>query len=101
MTKYIRLAVLVPFLFLAACEQKVTQANFKKITTGMTLNEVQTILGKGEKLVQEGSGIESYGVGSSAKGNKDQDVWSFKEDSREITVTVKAGKVIDFNSRGL
>ncbi len=97
MTKFIRLAVLIPFLCLAACEKKVTQDNFKRITVGMTINEVQAILGKGEKLVQEGSGIESYGVGSTSKGNKDQDVWLFKEDSNEITITVKAGKVIDMN----
>ena len=100
MSKFIRLAVLVPFLFLAACEQKVNDANYKKIAAGMSLNEVQTILGKGEKLVQEGQGIESYGVGSPGKANKDQDVWMFKEDSREITITVKAGKVIDMNKRG-
>ena len=100
MSKFIRLAVLVPFLFLAACEQKVNVANYKKIAAGMSLNEVQTILGKGEKLVQEGQGIESDGVGSPGKANKDQDVWMFKEDSREITITVKAGKVIDMNKRG-
>ena len=98
MTKYIQLAILVPFLFLAACEKKVTQENFKKISVGMTLNEVQAILGKGEKLVQQGSGIESYGVANTSKGNKDQDVWIFKEDSNEITITVKAGKVIDMNN---
>lgn len=100
MTKYLRLAVLIPFLFVASCKQKVTEDNFKLIKVGMTLNEVQAFLGKGEKLEQEGRGIESYGVGSPGKTNKDQDVWLFKEDSREITITVKAGKVIDMNKIG-
>ena len=100
MSRFARLAIIVPLIFLASCQQKVNDANFKKIQTGMTQREVETLLGKGEKQVEEGAGIGYSGVAEKSKGSDKLSTYLYKEDSREITVTFKDGKVMDMNKRG-
>src|SRR5258707_11960175 len=47
-TRGLGLALLLACLLIGGCAKKVTKANFDKIATGMTLKEVEAVLGKGE-----------------------------------------------------
>lgn len=100
MARLVRLAVVIPLIFLAACQQKVNDANFKKLAQGMTMREVEMLLGKGEKQVEEGTSIGGAGLAERSKSSEKLSTYLYKEDSREITVTFKDGKVVDMNKRG-
>jgi hypothetical protein len=49
-------AVLALCLLAAGCKTKLTKANYDKINNGMTLEEVEAILGRGDKE-GDGSGV--------------------------------------------
>lgn len=79
-------------LCLAACEQKITQANFDKINTGMTRSQVENLLGPGEDQTASGVGISYGGVAQSKTASESTFVWKGK--SITITVVFKDGKVV-------
>ncbi len=88
---------------LASCEEKVTLDAYQSIKAGMTLDEIERLLGgSGEKQVVGGVGISSGGIAGGASGTGDQTtyVWKGKGGS-EIAVTFKDGKAISFNQTGL
>lgn len=93
--------LLVGASLLAGCEKKVTMSNFDQVQNGMTLSEVEAILGKGEKQAQGGVNISSSGLLSGSKGPSNQEVFRWVEGRAEITVTLQDGKVIMKNSAGL
>lgn len=81
-------------LLLAGCGSKVTKDNFAKVKAGMTQQQVQDILGKGE--VSEGTAASLPGIGSiSAK----KEVWT--DGSKTITVVYANDKVATVASSGL
>jgi hypothetical protein len=101
--------VLAVCLLLPACgNSKVTKPNFDKITVGMTLSEVEAILGKGSK-VDEGDGSNvaaqvgvdvTMGAGPPRKTG-DTYTWDGKGD-KSITVFFGLdGKVKLTKSKGL
>ncbi len=86
---------------LAGCESKVTQANFDQITNGMTLGEVEKLLGSGTLDEQPaGVNISAGGVGDGAKASKDQ-VYMWKDGSAQVVVTFTDGKVVQKRQTGL
>jgi len=86
--------VLIGLLSLmVACESKVTQANLDRIKPGMTIQEVERILGKGERADQSGMSISGAGVAGSSSGNSQQ-TYTWKSSSLEITVICAGGKVV-------
>lgn len=92
------LAVLVPLvlslLLLSGCEEKITQTNFDKITNGMSLTEVERLLGSGtDDTPAAGYGVSSGGVlGSKAAEEK---VYVWKGKGFRIIVKMKDGKVVE------
>ncbi len=94
-------------LFLALCllllpgcgKNKVTKDNFEKITTGMTLAEVETILGgKGTKVEEGdvsnstmGGGVVNLESGKPAGPPIQKYVW--EKGTKKITVHISEGKV--------
>jgi hypothetical protein len=60
----IRLAmVLALCLLVPACKSKLSKANFDKVKDGMTLDDVEKILGKGTKEAGDGSNVAGqFGV---------------------------------------
>jgi hypothetical protein len=62
--KFVRLAVVLALcLLIPACvKNKVTKVNYEKITDGMTMAEVEKILGKGEKETDGGGMAAQVGV---------------------------------------
>ncbi|MHC4444956.1 MAG: DUF3862 domain-containing protein [Planctomycetota bacterium] len=87
-------AVLVGLILLAfAGCSKVTQENYDKINNGMTLDEVQKILGKGT----EKSGIS--GAAGNVTGSAKILTWGTEE--KGITITFANDKVILKTQKGL
>ena len=88
-------------LFLSACGEKINDEGFNAINTGMTLGEVEKILGaKGEKQEISGVSISAAGVGGSSRGSGDQYTYVWKDNNKEISVTTQGGKVISKGKAG-
>jgi hypothetical protein len=100
------LLLLALCLLLAGCRKsKLTQENFDKIKNGMTLKEVEAILGEGTSQGGDGANVAaqfgvdvSGGVQQQAPAATDY-VW--EGDKKKITVTFKQGKVVNKTSSGL
>lgn len=91
-------AVLVPLvlslLLLTGCEEKITQSNFDKITNGMTLTQVEKLLGSGtDDTPAAGYGVSYGGVLGSKAAEEKVFVWKGK--GFRIIVKLKDGKVVE------
>jgi hypothetical protein len=87
-------AMTMSLALLVACENKVTQAGYDQIQTGMSLSQVEKILGGAGKddTSHAGISISGAGVGSAAGSPEKTYVWSGK--TMTIQVIVKDGKVV-------
>lgn len=92
---YARLALVVVLcLLLPGCKSKVTKANFDKVTIGMSLEEVEKILGKGAKETGTNTG-GAVGLAlptTPTVGGGDEYKWESNDHS--ITITFRQGKVV-------
>lgn len=85
-------------LTLAACENKVTIANYDQVTNGMSLGEVEKLLGKGaDDTPSAGYGVSGGGVMSATASPEKVYVW--KTDHLTVTVNFKDGKVVQKSKR--
>lgn len=96
------IAVLVAaaLLALAACEKKVDQAHFDRVNTGMSLAEVEKIMGKGAKQDVGGVSISGSGI-AGGKSSNAQVTYIWQDGQREIAVTFQDDKVISKNKSGM
>jgi hypothetical protein len=93
-------------LALAGCKKsKITQENYDKIKTGMSLSEVEAILGEGTKEGGEGEnmaaqvGVDLSGGVGAQKSAITEYVW--EKGDKKITVSFVQGKVSNKRSSGL
>lgn len=91
--KLIGVAVLALLVVALSGCGKVTKANYDKIETGMTLNQVEDILGKGTEEAGIGGAIGN--VAGSAK------VMKWGDEQKSITVTFANDKVVAKLQKGL
>jgi len=76
---------------LVACESAVTMENYQQIQKGMTLSEVESIMGgSGEDQTMGGAGIGATGIEGQA-ATESVHVWS--DGDKQIIVTFRDGKV--------
>jgi hypothetical protein len=89
-------------LALGGCESKLSQESYAKIKKGMTLVEVQKILGGSgeEDSSPSGMTISGAGVAGSSKETKEK-IYVWKEGGATITVVVVDGKVVEARQSGL
>jgi hypothetical protein len=80
-------------IMLAGCGSKVTKSNFDQIKTGMTVAEVEGILGKGTESTGASGAIA--GLAGSFK------VMAWKDGDKTITVNFANDKVVLTASSGL
>lgn len=86
-------------ILLASCEQVVTAENYEQITVGMTLGQVEAILGPGQEEASAGVGIGSAGLlERSARDTRRTYVW--EESGRQIIITFDDGKVVSKRKSG-
>jgi hypothetical protein len=102
--KFVRLAfILAVCLLIPACKSKVTKANFDKITNGMTLAEVEKILGKGSKEEGDGTGTAAqFGVAipTAPTAGRGEFYKGESTTGNSITVGFRDGKVATKSSSG-
>jgi hypothetical protein len=98
------LALFTISLFLAGCgKSKITQENYAKIENGMTLDEVEHVLGNGTPAGGDGSLVAAQvgvDVGSGASRSSTVEyIWESGNNS--ITVAFRQGKVVNKRKTGL
>jgi hypothetical protein len=96
-------AVLALCLLIGACKSKVSKAHFDKVREGMTLEDVEKLLGKGTKEEGDDSNVAAqFGValplGPTAGGGG---AWKRESGTNSITVLIRQGKVVGKQSSGL
>jgi hypothetical protein len=90
-------ALLLP---LAACEDKLTQENYDKIKIGMSLYEVEHLLGgKGEMVDRGGMSISGGGI-ATGSGQTTQQLYEWRKGGKAITVLCTDGKVVQPGKEG-
>jgi len=96
MVKYrsviVRMVVVCLLLIVVGCS-RVTQGNYEKIETGMTVSQVESILGEGTEETSVGGAIGE--LSGSAE------VLSWGSETKSITVTFVNGKVVAKAQKGL
>ena len=101
--KYVQIAVVLALcLLIPACKSKVNKANFDMIKEGMTLAEVEKILGKGTKETGDGSNVAGqFGVVvSSTPTSGGGDFYTWETNTSKITIGVRDGKVANKRAVG-
>jgi hypothetical protein len=82
------------------CESKVNRDRFDQIQPGMSLGEVERLMGgKGEDDTPSGTSIGASGL-SDTKASKRQ-IFRWSDKNKSIVVTVQDGRVIDKTQEGL
>jgi hypothetical protein len=77
---------------LVACGGDVSQENYDKIQTGMTLDQVEQVLGPGED--QTASGVEISSSGMAGRSREDRTkTYLWKDGAKQIIVEFEQGKV--------
>jgi hypothetical protein len=90
------MVVLALCLLVGACKSKVTKANYDRIKEGMTLAEVEAILGKGTKDTGDGSNVAGqFGVALPQPAVSGAgDIYKWEGGAGTITLTFRDGKVV-------
>lgn len=92
---------LVACLALAACENKVTSENYDKVTNGMSLSQVQKILGRGkDDTSHAGTSISAPGISQTSKSNDVVYVWE-DEFGGKIVIVFQDDKVVQKSRTGM
>src|SRR5437870_1010502 len=92
--------VLFVCLLLPACKSKLTKANLDKISDGMTLKEVEAILGEGTRQ-SDGAGIPAAHAIAVAGINTRDETYVWESGDRSITLIFRDGKVVHRDDRNL
>lgn len=84
---------------ICGCESKVTAENYDKVQNGMSLSQVEGLLGSGTDDTSSGGfGVSSGGVLDSKANPEKTYVW--REGGLQIQVIFKDGKVVQKSKTG-
>lgn len=95
MKKVLISSCLFVLIFLASCSGKINKDNYNKITNGMTISQVESILGKGESLASSNVDLGDYG------GNISSEVITWEDGTNIISITFSNGEVMSKAQSGL
>ena len=87
--------ILALSLFLFSCTGKINKDNYDKISNGMSVSQVQSILGKGESQASSSVNLGEYG------GNISSEVMTWQSGLKVISITFSNGKVMAKAQNGL
>jgi hypothetical protein len=82
-------------LFLVSCSGKLNKDNYEKISNGMSVSQVESILGKGESQASSNVDLGEYG------GNISSEVMTWQSGTKVISITFSNGKVMAKAQNGL
>jgi hypothetical protein len=90
-------------LLIGGCKSKINSENYAKIENGMTLDEVEHVLGNGTPLNGDGSLVAAQvgvDVGSGASRSSTVEyIW--ESGTNSLTVAFRGGKVVNKRKTGL
>lgn len=95
MKKTITTILLVFTLFLTSCSGKINKENYDKISNGMSVSQVEKILGKGESQASSNVDLGEYG------GNISSEVITWQSGTNVISITFSNGQVLAKAQSGL
>jgi len=82
-------------IFLSSCSGKINKDNYDKISNGMSISQVELILGKGESQASSSVDLGEYG------GNVSSEVITWQKGTNVISITFSNGKVMAKAQSGL
>jgi len=97
MLRPIATLALAAMLMLVGCESKITEENYDKLSKGMTVAEVESILGEGIDYSMQG--VDIGGAGISGSGSSGRKTLSYEGDEFNIIIDYDEGKAISIRKR--
>lgn len=91
----IQSAIISLSIFLVSCSGKLNKDNYDKISNGMSVSQVESILGKGESQASSSVDLGEYG------GNISSEVMTWQSGTKVISITFSNGKVMAKAQNGL
>ena len=88
-------AIISLSIFLVSCTGKLNKDNYDKISNGMSVSQVESILGKGESQASSSVDLGEYG------GNISSEVMTWQSGTKVISITFSNGKVMAKAQNGL
>lgn len=86
----------ISFIFLlVSCSGKINKDNYNKVSTGMSISQVEKILGKGDSQASSSVDLGTYG------GNISSEVMTWQSGLKVISITFSNGKVMAKAQSGL
>ena len=95
MKSLIKSFFLVFTLFLVSCSGKINKDNYDKISNGMSVSQVESILGEGESQASSNIDLGEYG------GNVSSEVITWQKGTNVISITFSNGTVMAKAQSGL
>lgn len=100
-SRFVASLALAACLFACACEEKITVENYDQITNGMTIAQVERLLGSGkDDSSHQGTSIGASGIQSASKSKDQVYVWQDKSGGK-IVVIFQDGKVVQKSKENL
>lgn len=87
--------VFFSIVILLGCSGKINNDNYSKISNGMSISQVESILGKGESQASSSIDMGAYG------GNISSEVMTWQKGMKVISITFSNGKVVAKANSGL
>lgn len=105
---FIATSLVLCFLFFTGCGGRLSRANYERIKTGMTLKEVEAILGKGNEqsssqidIPDQSFSIPGLGSTTVAGMSSSMQVVTWGDGLKTIAITFSNGKVASKLQTGL
>ena len=95
MKKLIIPIIISASLFIVSCAGQINKDNYERISNGMSVSQVESILGKGDS--QASSSLDLGELG----GNISAEVMTWKSGAKVISITFSNGKVMAKAQNGL
>jgi len=95
MRTLLKSAIISLSIFLVSCSGKLNKDNYDKISNGMSVSQVESILGKGESQASSSVDLGEYG------GNISSEVMTWQSGTKVISITFSNGKVMAKAQNGL
>lgn len=100
-SRFIASLALAACLLCASCEEKITIENYNQITNGMSIAQVEKILGAGkDDTSHQGTSIGAAGIASVSKSKDQVYVWQDRSGGK-IVVIFQDGKVVQKSKENL
>ena len=95
MKKLFQSVIISLSIFLVSCSGKLNKDNYEKISNGMSVSQVESVLGKGESQASSNVDLGEYG------GNISSEVMTWQSGTKVISITFSNGKVMAKAQNGL